>query len=987
MKASKMRLFNPLALLTLVAALLLGTGSAFAAPTYTPDFNASHHVYVDPQLVGSAISSSQVAQLESDLEQRSKTEGVQYFFVYSLKGDETPAPGQKFASMVASKITSSWQAKSGFPLETYQLILIVRTTDGRNQFTLNGGNLIQKEGLNPQLMDIGNDAFKVHMPNDAAGFADQVADGINGAVSHYHFMHVTLWYIILASLVAAILIVLTFLFLTKSRKMKAVLEKWRQYATHVGQLADQLEGAHMGFLKQQDVFAKTFVGDTKTRFEEARNGFATLNSKQLAIQDLFDRAEAAAKSAVWPMFWKADAVTAMLTTASGTWTGSELPDAKKTLKDFFEKITWTQPQELIDGYDALYTQTDAELKEIADAFRQTTANAAAIKNMLAEIDTTRPALEQEAQLPFAPYQSRYDDLKGRGGKVLDLMGSNPIGAKAESEAVEKGIEKLKSDMLRAVAIKKSYGDTQTAITGATTRAAQVRQKVVEYSYPFVSGEDHPATAAATFLLTEENGDPDGSIKDANTHFGASQTALVAADLDTADAEKHSAEKSAAEANSIIDAVLAAKAYVEQHVTPVRNVLATLRQETPAAETAMAELTANFVDGNYTQVQHAVATAKSVAGATEAQLGQARNAYHTQHFLAAQNTVQSTGSSIDSARAGLAAVHSRLAELRALRDHAKTVTAQVNQLNSSLSFKLQQNSTYTSNATDASLRNQQVNVQTLVRETAKPVCDWVAMAHTADTTLAALEGVDRAIDADKNAHDLAAQRVSELSGAIQTARTTVASADTRQPARNKLNNAIAALSSAQTSLQVAKSDWAAIDKSVEAVEGDVSESVRMAENDHERANEARVAITQAVEKIAVVEGTNYAQEEVIGGQPQLFNGGVNLSAAAISLASAQQSLANRDYEDATSYANTAFNQAEEARQAAVNAVAAAVAAAVTLYNQQQEAIRQAELQAQQQNNPGPSVDDSQQGGFQDDSRNVTQDAPQEDSRNVTGGDEI
>jgi hypothetical protein len=101
------------------------------------------------------------------------------------------------------------------------------------------------------------------------------------------------------------------------------------------------------------------------------------------------------------------------------------------------------------------------------------------------------------------------------------------------------------------------------------------------------------------------------------------------------------------------------------------------------------------------------------------------------------------------------------------------------------------------------------VGSLERAVAKPVADWPATAAAVDAMAGKLRELSDAVDNQERDYARAKEKVAALSTAIDTARTYTQRDETRQPARDKLQEAVRALAAVQGQVQTAHSPWADI----------------------------------------------------------------------------------------------------------------------------------------------------------------------------------
>jgi uncharacterized membrane protein YgcG len=757
--------------------------------------------------------------------------------------------------------------------------------------------------------------------------------------------------------IAITLLVLFFLFSSNKKIAAKALADWKEKFEPGNVNYLELEKSYWGFLKNQgDQWSSRFKDETLARFKLAVQAYADLSVRINAALTLMSDSEKEINSAGIFSIGKLKSATARLTVTPIKITGDTLPIEQRSMFGSIVAEATYAPNELLENIAQLFDTANKECASIKNAMSGAQQNKEDIDALLASVATVRSNLSEKG-LNFAPYELGFNQLTTANDEFLALMISNPLKAFEKSEAVERGVETLKKTLERAISLKDSLAGSTKLIDAAQAKIAQHRSQPAEISYP-----EKPATpemvAGGNTKLSEEGFNPDTQLGEARDHLQTCLDLLLAGKLDKANDEKAKAEASAAEASTLVDTILAARAFVQKQVPLVRTALNKLGEELPASKEDVAALNAGFLVKNFEGEPKKLDTGNTVFQKTDAELEKVRRAFFEQRYVAARAALEKTGSDIQSARNGLVEIHTRLGQLIENRKHAKAIVQEATQLTGALSVKLNTNKFTTSATTDGTyaqlkpvLLGQQQNV-------AKEVTDWPEAATAADRLLSDLKAVDKAIDTEKAAHELAVSRIAALASAMQSAKTTLAVRTTRQPARTKLESAIAAQARVEASVAVAKSDWNAIVRAAEAATALVGDAVKLAQEDARAAAEAVEAINDAERYTGEIDSKSYRESRSIGHSSQSFGGNVSadVGSARNRLNQAKQQLQATEYEAAKASARSARQAAKDADDRAEAAVATAIAAAVLVWEQaererkrreqEEEDRRERERQAQQ-----------------------------------------
>ncbi len=906
LKHRKQMLLSVLALLT---ALFVSPLTALADQTWIPTFDPGRTVHVDPNL------DSDLAGLEQKLEALAREHGLAVYFVYTLQGSEQAPPGMKFAPWKLDQLVDSWSKHSRFPHENYLVILVVRANfdPTKHSVAANGGNKLQAYGLTADRFSQGSGPvlrdFDQYLPVDPGGYAQAVVRRVNQDIDHYYFMQklpARIGFGIASLIFLAVLIWLIVRFRRQLAAGEKLIGKWRPQVQNAGQRYGELEEYGWAFLKRQGDWEKRFQGITLTRFREVVAGYAELTLGKLALSKRFDEAEKLFSRAHWytfPFVGGLRRAQALLESEPITVTGDTLSVEQASLFGSLVREQTFTPDELMTKMEKEFATVRDGLKSIMGSFEGAEQNKKDIAGLQSDMDQLQQKVVA-CGLTIDPYRGRLSQIGTDQQAFESILYTDPLEAYKQSEVVEDHARRCKDDLLRAIRLMSLLPPLEVAIEEAEKRVCAVRTQTISYSYPLAGDEQPPASSRdTTFSLCEEAGNPDALIAKARRHYQAALQAVLAGQLDACDSERQQGMEATSQAQALVKTVLEAKAFVEQAVPKVRINLSTLRNEISGAAEAVATLKADFIAKNYEGQPDKLARSRNVIFATDAELAKIKAAYDEQRYLAARQTVETLGSDIQSCRDGLVEIHSRLTKLKDLRKHSRETVSRCETHASALKAKLEQHAFTTSAATDQSFAKL-LPVLTAQRDRVdKAITDWVAAAEAADRAEADLNGVDAAIDQAHNDHERAVGNATALESAVSEVASAVNHTDVRQPARNKLADARAALTEVNTELKHPKNDWAKIARRAESADKLADEAKSLATRDKQAASSARSSIQGA--------------RSAINSADRSYGEGVaaDLGNARSLLSQAESAMSRDDYEEADRLADRAKSAASDAESSA------------------------------------------------------------------------
>jgi len=956
----------------LVAALSLST-QAFAADTWQPQPNATQSVYVDP-LLSSGPTAVNVSGLEQELQQAGRKHGLRFIFVIAERGSEN-IDNTVFGRQMTDGVLRRFQGSNGFNSDNYVLVTVYGLPGSNLTKTARSGNL----GPRAVSLGVSNAALQSYMDGnkhllgngDVRGYFRNIANSVNASIdrkiaddaaraqqaerdriAEQERQRAQAEADRIAAQQAAernaaimnaityggpptlLIIVLVTLFVISRRKRstaEALLKKARTDANTLGQNYTDLQDKGLRFLDQTMGWEGRLKNRSLAAVRKAMTLYSQITDGKLELSARLDKAEAAFEGQKNPFGWGGyNAVIKAYTEDKITVQGALLSDEQKSLFGSAVVVkTYDKIADLMAEMETVNSELKTLLKDLKDSFEKVRENKADIERLMGEVDALKPALAQN-ELVFEPYQGGYDKLIAARDAFLSIMDSDPLEARDSSQAVEDGVTAVKAALNRAIALKQSLATTASQIEAAARKVADTRGKAADYTYPEASFKA-PDGLPANLLLAEADGNPDKQIGDARDFLASALKLVLAGKLDDADKAKSNSEKKTGEASALVDAIVAAAAFIQKGVPGIRTAVGKLKTEIDGGDAAVAELNAGFLKKNFDEQPGKLVTAKTVRDKTEGELAKIKTAFLEQRYLAGRALLEGIGSDIQHSRDGITEVHAKLAELKRLRDHAKTTVEAAADLAGALVRKLKDHAFTTSAKTDGTFANAQPVLTRQQTDVALAITDWPAAAKAADELLATLKGVDSKIDEEKRAYDNAVKAIGELETAVNTAAGECKHDYVRQATTSKLSEGRTALANARRDVAVAKADWNAIAARTESGKDLCKKARELSAADKKAGTEAEAAIEQAQQKIDGVKRASFTKSKTIGGSSKSFGQNVraNTSSAAALLTSAESLFNNKDYENAKSKAGEAYRSAERAEEAAAQEVAMAIAAAVAI----------------------------------------------------------
>ncbi len=902
----------------------MAPAAAQAQETWLPAYSPDKHVYVDPLLSNSPQAPVRLDALESTLIQQGQKHGLKIFVVATQEGSDlarSDVPGRD----ALDKLILKWQARPGFPSDSYLVVVWVRRADNPNKGSVaaNGGNQFSDWNMtgayfaDPQKGPVVPN-LRRFMPQDPQGAFQAIVETVNGDIDAFKtkqaqeeankaFNDMLPFYIgtgVLVLLVGGGLIFLFFRNSSRRKKAEALISDWQGKLDSANELYLKLRGSYMGFLTEQSDWKTKFKNRTLQSYTADCKDFAKFSARRKRANDLLTDAKKAFEGNRFPSVKGFNEVDALLDTRALTITGEDLPLEESTLFGGLVESKEYQPAALLEDMSNLFTNTNQALAGIVSAFSGAKKNKVDVEKLDQSVNEQRKDVT-EAGLTMAPYEPTIADLKKGQTDFIAILSSDPLEAFAGSEAVEQGFTKLGQRLVRAIDIKKSLPGVKDKIDLSEQKAKGKRSELVAYAYPLATSETAPQEAVPSkFRLDESEYNPDMPIAHARRCLASAMELVLAGMLDESDRSKEEALTNASSASKMVDEVMSAKRSVELTIPSVRTADSALDNELAPAGTALAELERDFLAKNIEGQPAHVSSGHAVKKQAPTNLSSVKTLYDAQRYIAARTLMLSTQSSISSARTALVNVHNRLKELTRLRQDSRDTVVTGVKTAAKIARKLKENPFTTSAATDKAFDEASKKLTLQKAETDKKIADWPTVNQKVHEVIKAFDGFDAAIDLQATQYGQAQTDVRQLAAAVLEANRYVSNPATTQETRDAYNRASTTFSYLSTELTVAKSNWVEISENAKVAKRIANDSQDAAELEISQCADADRAYDAADGKIAQVSRQEYSYAVT-----------PDLRYAQDLLRESTGLYRGKKYSQAAEKARAAFRAAEEADQAA------------------------------------------------------------------------
>ncbi|PSB21033.1 hypothetical protein C7B76_05535, partial [filamentous cyanobacterium CCP2] len=633
--------------------IIVFASPAFAQATWTPQFNPEQRIYIDPRLSNNPTYPVRFPNLEQQLTEAAESHDLEVFVVAAEQGNESVSENANLAVIKLDDLVAQWRSEAEFPVDDYLIIFWVRRSDDVNRgwVAANGGNRLRAAGLTADWFSEENGpvipALRQYMPDDPQGAIVAVVENVNQDLDTYaaqlqaqaeqeqqqaeqeaeaarlqaeraqqwaEFRSTVTTYGPPSAAGAGSVAGMVWLTLRYRRKRSAAqsaVKDWQERLNNANELYLKLYDRYFGFLRLQTDWSTKFQGRTRTQYEAAITDFTDLTVRLEAANQRLQAAQDAIQRDRFPLIGGFEQAVERLTTEPVIVTGQELPLEMASLFGGIVAQTTYAPEELLAAMAELFDRANGALAEIVQAVEGAEQNRQNLLSCLEEIHQTRSALAS-LNLPFQPYEPRLQHIQQTQQQFESIQEADPLEAYPASQTVLENAHRLQADLKRAIDLHQALLSIQTSIEAAIHHAHTVRQQTVEYRYPQTLEEATPVQQPQRFTLAEVDGNPDEQVELARQQQQIGLTLLRQGQLEQAEDLYQTAKTTAQQAYQLVDDILAAKAFVEENVQPVRHRWSALISEIPDAETALKRLKQEFIAQSYAPEPQKLEKAKQVS---------------------------------------------------------------------------------------------------------------------------------------------------------------------------------------------------------------------------------------------------------------------------------------------------------------------------------------------------------------------------------------
>ncbi len=871
-----------------------------ALSTWLPTYASGQQIYLDPALSRDSTYSVQFTEnFTGKLQKAQQQHDLDIYVVAARQGAEKLQPETNVATAKLNDLIVRWGG-TALPKDKYLVILWVRRADNPSKgwVAANGGSFLRSRGLTGKFFAAPDGpvipALKNYMPQDPEGAILAIAQNVNDEISAYErqqqevaerqrqekliqakeeererqetlerqqrntrrrqqidrfmtevntYAPWTLLGVVLIGSGSWIVI----RFKHRRQEAKDAIASWQERLANANDLYLRLHDEYFPFLKEQSNWEEAFQGVTQERYRQAAQDFTNFTLRLEAANQRLQTAQSAADKNIFPLVTRYQRANQLLTVEPITVTGEELPlEVAELFKGLAGRNTY-QPEQLLNVMSVLFDQINKSLAEIVGVIKVIGNRRQAVHELQSNIKQVQQRLKEQG-IPLHPYTLRHQQLCKSWQLCQPQMDADPLNLQQECLHLHGEFQELFSDLEKALSLHEALANTKPDIAAIAQIVKKTRAQPIDYRYPLAPDESIPSDAAEqTFLLNEPELNLDALINQAWWHLQAAQESLGEGKLQAAEDHRQAAIDKARQIDQQVESTANGKAFIEFEVTTARKDLEQLSQKISGAEGAMAVLQAEFLLENHRGQSDNFLQAQQTTRSSQAQLTAIKQAYDRQHYLVGRDQLEVLKNRLAANFTGLAAIHSRLSELRALRKSSReSVTAcqrQVETLRSRLESQPWEFTT--AGETHAAFESASAALQLQAQDVEKEITDWQIADQKIASLGAELRQIEQAVLAQQREYDKAVTAIGSLKDKIAITQIAITYPDTRPPAHEQFLQAQQKLEELETAItQSNRSDWD--DLAAQTAQGLtlMERASKLAESDKKAANEAREAIAKA-----------------------------------------------------------------------------------------------------------------------------------------------
>ena len=849
--------------------------------TWLPEFNANQQIYIDPKLKKHKWAPVNLPDIKAKLEEQSKRHKIKVYVVATQQGSEDY--GKTMAIRKLDQMMLKWQGKKDFPTEDYLVILWVRFKDdpSHGSVAANGGNRLRGYGFSGRNFSDNHKGpvirnLQRYMPQDPVGALVGIVKSVNSDIDHYYkkiawreqqekikaemdrraaeereiqrkqfekFKQKLPFYFGSGAAIAIFLVIFTLLVKRYNRakcEARELLEDWSKKLREANPVYIKLSESYLGFLSEQEDWKERFKDETLVEYKKAIEDFADLSARQHRANEMHDLSQKYYDRTVWPAVGGYLKVKHILKTDDVVITGEDLPLETATLFGGLLEKTSYRPQDLLQAMSELFDSTNKTLHRIVQAVEGAAQNRRDIKELVTLIDDTKQAITSVG-LTFAPYESKLKSLLVDRDELLEILDSDPLKAFHKSEKIENAAIDFKGELESAIVIKTELEGAENQIKIAKQNVQKLRTQAFHYLYPLAKDEERPAGVATTFLLKDDEDNPDPIIEKAIETLEGSNQALEQGYLARAKELENTALNYIVAANDLMDEVVSAKSLIETTVRYIRSRYNNLVKEIPEAQQVMKELHEQFLIENFEGRDEGLAYAIKLEKETPNALRSIKTHYDDQCMIASEKELFALEASLESALNEIELIHSSLVHLKFLREDCRYRVDNCTTRGNTLKEKIKKHSFTTSSTTDSmfdSVKNALIEIEVQAKQ---EIADWPEVLRKVKSVERSLNQVNSRINLEDNAHRIAEESIAILSKVMSEAVKVIFKTPVRQEPKVQYKHAEKIRDTLAIELKQPKSNWEKIEKEAQAARKLVTKARHKAQKDAIAAERAESAI--------------------------------------------------------------------------------------------------------------------------------------------------